>query len=1686
MKRYGVKRALAALMALCMAVSLLPVPALAAEEFLPAEESAAAPVAPEAPAPAEPVPEEAEAAAPDMPAPASLADPAAEDLPMAAAVSVARVTVGGNTTDYSSLETAWNAAKAAGSGTASIELLADCKSANRLTWDTAGTLYMYTDVRGGVTVTVPGGGVVFKSGGIDITAGQVYLGAKSDKTPGAGTLTVNNTGEKYDDASVSVSDDASLTCNSAVIIQKELRTNQGGTATLSGGQYSYILSDGKLTCSGDIYVERLISNKSIENNKVNSVDLSGGQYDYIVANDNLTCSGDVHVKTLEVSPDNDIKNKINLCGGTYDSINVLHITSSSGYKPEDMLKDGYCFVGSDNYMMTAYPPISQTTQTISNVRVMRKPDYTAPKAVSGFQYDKKLHALATGGSGIEEYTTGTVDAPNGGWGPDVPQVKNAGTYYVWWHIAPDAAENTAGVKDKTGPVTITPIPAKVKTPPTANELFYNAYLQVLAAGGAAVEEDECVIKYSLERDGNYTDSVSKEYVGTYTVWYRAEGNRDNKGNYTPSEPGSIQVTINPQEVTLKWSDQTEFTYNGSEQGVTVTVDTGTFLKAGVKAENTMNTDAGTYTARVTGLDIASSLLNNFKLPEEGLTKEYTINPATLDVTTPVGAELVYNGEEQTLLQTGAETQFGTVLYSLEEKGEYSETFPKATAAGEHTVWYKVGGKQNWNAWGPESITVTIARVDITAEAPKAAEGLTYDGTEQALLAAGGSSDYGTMSYAVTDNDTAPGEEAEWTETFSNIKKAGAGTYYVWYKVTATDQAIYNDLAPQCIAVTIAKGASGVTAAPTVTGSLVFNTKAQPLLADGGEGSTNDGTMLYAVRTDDAAAGDGDTWTETAAGITGTAPGVYHVWYKVKGDENHLDSEPAEAGAVEIKDAEARIGDAYFLTLEEAVTEANKAGGEIVLRLDAALEKPVDVTASVTLVSEGPVSVSGAAFNVTGKGSLTVKEQVTVGEVTASAGGTVDAKGGRIEKLTVNGMDMAVTGEVTIKTQAGGGDVEVTLGAGTDNSLRVGETTVSGGDDTVTVHADGSVTVPLAGYGTMLLDGRTYTNTGEEPSSVTIYQDGSYHLGDHVSMAILIPTTGLRIAPGNRVECTAGGGAIILEGMEPSGGTVDIDSDGNVTATKGHVSVRGGRTVTEAGGRATRLGDLTVTVKDSGGDLIDGAAVTVTAVTESDAGAVSGKTENGSVTFKNRPYGMHNVEIVYTTEDNVTLTMTGSVTINSVDGNEWEFAFDQLLVSTIVKGSQPTVVDDLDGAISEKERQSATAGSDGSVTSIEITLTSEKKAENPDDDQQNAIRAKIEQDLGAGGSNADFVDVTITKETTTVEGGEKKTTKTEEVRQTASLLTLRFPLPADMWAALKGYQGSEQEHVFVYRYHDAAAQRMRRVSAAVGASAGYECYYLDGSYLVIRASRFSVYAFGVTEKPVDEYRPSTGGGGLFWPTVDKSGLNAAIAAAEALKKDDYTAESWAALETALDAARTVAASGSVIQAEVDDALSALTAARSALVKMGEEPGPGEDEPGPGGEEIKPPAGGTGWRWVESEQTYYYFKNGRRVGDYWVGFADGASQWANNWYYADADGRLLTGLQYLDDLKGGKAWYMLQTTNDHGEMGKMLTGFQWTYDAAVGMGWFSPVYGSQGMCTWTETWGAYSAATGLWADGLSHKG
>ena len=72
-----------------------------------------------------------------------------------------------------------------------------------------------------------------------------------------------------------------------------------------------------------------------------------------------------------------------------------------------------------------------------------------------------------------------------------------------------------------------------------------------------------------------------------------------------------------------------------------------------------------------------------------------------------------------------------------------------------------------------------------------------------------------------------------------------------------------------------------------------------------------------------------------------------------------------------------------------------------------------------------------------------------------------------------------------------------------------------------------------------------------------------------------------------------------------------------------------------------------------------------------------------------------------------------------------------------------------------------------------------------------------------------------------------------------------------------------------------------------------------------------------------------------PEVDKTKLEAAIAAAETLKEEDYTAESWAAFAEALAVAKATDAKADATQEQVDLAEEALSADMSALEKKPDE-------------------------------------------------------------------------------------------------------------------------------------------------------
>ena len=126
------------------------------------------------------------------------------------------------------------------------------------------------------------------------------------------------------------------------------------------------------------------------------------------------------------------------------------------------------------------------------------------------------------------------------------------------------------------------------------------------------------------------------------------------------------------------------------------------------------------------------------IPEVGNTKEYkavfaptsvsenyrecftyikpSITRAAGSVTDPaVKTSLVYNGEEQALLETLPTSSTGTVQYSLDGTN-YTETPPTGKEAGTYTVSYKVVGDKNHLDVAAQSIHVEIEKLAITVTA----------------------------------------------------------------------------------------------------------------------------------------------------------------------------------------------------------------------------------------------------------------------------------------------------------------------------------------------------------------------------------------------------------------------------------------------------------------------------------------------------------------------------------------------------------------------------------------------------------------------------------------------------------------------------------------------------------------------------------------------------------------------------------------------------------------------------------------------------------------------------------------------------------------------------------------------------------------------------------------------------------
>ena len=280
---------------------------------------------------------------------------------------------------------------------------------------------------------------------------------------------------------------------------------------------------------------------------------------------------------------------------------------------------------------------------------------------------------------------------------------------------------------------------------------------------------------------------------------------------------------------------------------------------------------------------------------------------------------------------------------------WSATPPKGTNAGEYTVFYKAVKDDKSSDVG--SVTATIAKADPTVTtAPTAKENLKYNGELQDLITAG-TSDDGTVQYAVveTDDDT-----PEYTivkrdsEDGLGLADVKVNTIYtpdpegkyqgqVGVLFSSDANCIIGDITYNGIIMYYNTG----------TGKYYLSTNKGTLnLAEGFDGllvtDIDSGNIYLEIVNTANPAGeveiDEEAWVESIPKETDA--GEYNVYYRVKGDANHNNTKPVKIENVKIAKANASVVVPSAKTLtyngsaQALVTAGKTTGGTMQYALSA--------------------------------------------------------------------------------------------------------------------------------------------------------------------------------------------------------------------------------------------------------------------------------------------------------------------------------------------------------------------------------------------------------------------------------------------------------------------------------------------------------------------------------------------------------------------------------------------------------------------------------------------------------------------------------------------------------------------------------------------------------------------------------
>ncbi len=365
-------------------------------------------------------------------------------------------------------------------------------------------------------------------------------------------------------------------------------------------------------------------------------------------------------------------------------------------------------------------------------------------------------------------------------------------------------------------------------------------------------------------------------TGSATVQATKSGRdpADNKVNYSDATATwTIVAAKKPVVATVTADDKP---YDGDANAtVHAVVEEGVLAGDEIKIEGLTGTfsdeNAGvdkTVTVDTTNTTITGRNSEHYAVSWSATTVRATIRKAVVEITAPpVTATLTYNGTAQELIDAGAvvNTAGVEVEYALREEGPYSTDFPKGVNAGDYTVWYRVRETDNYTGLPPVSIPAAIARKPVTPVITLDKDSFVYDGNPK--------------EPGVTLNEDNAGGPLipadEYTVAYSNhINVTAAATV----TVTAKPDGNYT-FAPVDKTFAITKEQARVLTAPTAVEPLTYNTRAQKLVS---AGVWTGGTMVYSVDDENGA------YEETIP--VKTDAGSYTVYYMVRGDGNHSDSE----------------------------------------------------------------------------------------------------------------------------------------------------------------------------------------------------------------------------------------------------------------------------------------------------------------------------------------------------------------------------------------------------------------------------------------------------------------------------------------------------------------------------------------------------------------------------------------------------------------------------------------------------------------------------------------------------------------------------------------------------------------------------------------------------------------------------